>query len=149
MKIGHLAGETGTTVETIRYYESEGLLPAPDRTGSNYRVYGPLHVERLAFIRHCRSLDMALSEIRSLLHFKDDPHTNCAGVNKLLDEHIRHVAGRIRELKALQTQLRSLRALCLDVQDSDACGIVKGLAAPASLIPETAPMSKHIRGTHR
>ena len=150
MKIGELASQTGTTAETIRYYESEGLLPAPARTTGNYRLYGPLHVERLAFIRHCRSLDMALGEIRALLHFKDDPQTNCGGVNELLDEHVGHVAARIRELKALETQLKSLRAMCRDVQGSDACGILKGLGAPpAGVVSEAAPLKKHIRGTHR
>lgn len=149
MKIGALADETGTTAETIRYYESEGLIPAPERTGGNYRVYGSHHVERLAFIRHCRSLDMALSEIRALLHFKDDPQTNCGEVNGLLDEHIGHVAARIRELMALETQLKTLRALCRNVQGSDACGILRGLAAPTRSVTETAPMRKHIHGTHR
>ena len=73
MKIGELAKATGTQTETIRYYEREQLLPTAKRTESNYRVYDGSHVERLAFIRHCRSLDMTLDEIRVLLHFKDAP----------------------------------------------------------------------------
>ena len=74
MKIGELAKATHTQVETIRYYEREGLLPETARTEGNYRVYGPEHVERLSFIRYCRSLDMALNEIRALLRMKDSPH---------------------------------------------------------------------------
>jgi len=62
MKIGELARHTETQAETIRYYEQEGLLPKPGRTDSNYRVYGQAHVDRLLFIRHCRSLDMTLDE---------------------------------------------------------------------------------------
>jgi len=58
-------------VETIRYYEREGLLPVPARTGGNYRLYGTQHVERLRFIRNCRSLDMTHDEIRTLLAFRD------------------------------------------------------------------------------
>ena len=91
MKIGELATNAHTQIETIRYYEREGLLEAPSRSESNYRVYGNAHVERLSFIRHCRGLDMTLAEIRVLLKFKDAPTENCAEVNDLLDKHIGHV----------------------------------------------------------
>ena len=104
MKIGELARKTGMQVETIRYYEKEGLLPKIGRTGSNYRVYTDVHVDRLLFIRHCRSLDMTLDEIRVLLHFKDMPKESCDRVNALLDEHIGHVAERIRDLKKLEEE---------------------------------------------
>ena len=109
MKIGDLSKLTQTSVETIRYYEREGLLPEPSRTDGNYRIYGEAHAERLAFIRHCRGLDMTLDEIRQLLRFKDDPASDCGDVNALLDAHIGHVADRIRELRALEKQLKSLR----------------------------------------
>lgn len=66
IKIGELAKRTGCEVVTIRYYEKEGLLPEPARSDGNFRLYGAAHVERLRFIRHCRSLDMSLSEIRTL-----------------------------------------------------------------------------------
>jgi Cd(II)/Pb(II)-responsive transcriptional regulator len=95
LKIGDLGKRTDCPVETIRYYEQEGLLPAPARSQSNYRLYGDAHVERLQFIRHCRSLDMTLDEIRSLLRFRDAPEDNCEEVNLLLDQHIGHVARRM------------------------------------------------------
>ena len=97
LKIGELAQRTGTQVETIRYYEREGLLPEPARSEGNYRLYDKAHTERLSFIRHCRSLDMTLDEIRALLKFRDAPNQECGEVNALLDEHIGHVpahAGR-------------------------------------------------------
>ena len=109
MKIGELAKATGTQTETIRYYERVQLLPTAKRTESNYRVYDGSHVERLAFIRHCRSLDMTLDEIRVLLHFKDAPGENCGAVDALLQAHIGHVVDRIRELQALEAELRSLQ----------------------------------------
>lgn len=65
MKIGELAKVTQTQAETIRFYEREGLLTEPPRSNGNYRLYGQEHLERLAFIRHCRSLDMTLDEIRA------------------------------------------------------------------------------------
>ena len=70
MKIGELAKLTDCQVETIRYYERERLLPEPARSEGNYRLYTQAHVERLTFIRNCRSLDMTLEEIRSLLNLR-------------------------------------------------------------------------------
>jgi len=85
MTIGELARATGCAIETIRYYEHEGLLPKPGRTSGNFRRYGQEHAELLLFIRHCRSLDMALNEIRILLTFRSAPDENCREVNALLD----------------------------------------------------------------
>ncbi len=92
MKIGILAEATGTPVETIRFYEREGLLPPPARAENNYRMYLPVHVERLAFVRQCRNLDMTLDEIRALLALRESPAQDCGDINTLLDEHIGHVA---------------------------------------------------------
>lgn len=128
LKIGELAARTDCPVETVRYYEREALLPAPTRSQGNYRLYGEAHVERLQFIRHCRSLDMTLDEVRSLLQFRDAPEQNCGEVNNLLDKHIGHVAHRISELKNLQLQLKKLRAQCDTAQATRDCGILQGLA---------------------
>jgi Cd(II)/Pb(II)-responsive transcriptional regulator len=127
LKIGQLATHTGSKVETIRYYEQQRLLPQPARSDGNYRLYGAEHVKRLQFIRHCRSLDMTLDEIRTLLDFRDTPNANCAGVNTLLDKHIGHVADRIKNLKVLQTQLKQLRQQCDSVQSMMQCGILQEL----------------------
>ena len=112
MRISDLAKATGASIETVRYYERAGLLRAAGRTEGNYRVYRPADVERLKFIRNCRALDMALDEIRTLLQFRDQPRENCGAVNQLLDDHIGHVTDRIRELKALEKQLKTLREEC-------------------------------------
>ena len=82
MKIGELAERAGVQVETIRFYEREGLLQAAARSAGNYRIYESLHVQRLAFIRHCRSLDMTLDEVRVLLRLTDSPDESCAEVNQ-------------------------------------------------------------------
>lgn len=128
LKIGELAERTGCLVETIRYYERKGLLPVPARSEGNYRLYGDAHAERLQFIRHCRSLDMTLDEIRVLLGFRDAPDENCGEVNLLLDKHIGHVADRIDELTRLQCQLQELRKMCGVSQAAKDCGILQGLA---------------------
>jgi len=129
LKIGELAKRTGSQVETIRYYEREGLLPAPARSEGNYRLYGPSHAERLQFIRHCRSLDMTLGEIRELLSFRDAPEESCNQVNLLLDGHIEHVGQRIQELQSLQKQLKALRSTCHSAQAAKDCEILQTLAA--------------------
>jgi len=150
MKIGELAGLTRTQVETIRYYERVGLLPTPDRSGGNYRIYGESHVERLAFIRNCRNLDMTLDEIRVLLRFRELPDENCGEVNALLDEHIGHVAKRVAELRQLERQLRGLRDTCRITRDSAHCGILKGLTEGT---PQESSgkggAARHIRGAHK
>ncbi len=148
MRIGELAQATGTPIETIRFYERETLLPAPERSASNYRTYGPEHVERLSFIRYCRSLDMALDEIRSLLRFKEAPDDNCAGVNDLLDEHIGHVAQRIRELKILEKQLKVLRERCCEADAAARCGILKELSSESAAGQRRPHRRQHVHGTH-
>jgi Cd(II)/Pb(II)-responsive transcriptional regulator len=147
MRIGDLAESTGTAVETIRFYEREGLIPAARRADNNYRMYTPAHAERLAFIRHCRNLDMTLDEVRSLLRLRDSPSEDCGAVNELLDDHIGHVAQRIRELKALQKDLRALRARCGTPHAIDECGILSGLDSTASQ-PNPPRPHRHIRGAH-
>ena len=149
MKIGALSTATGVPIDTIRHYEREGLLPEAARTESNYRIYTPAHVQRLSFIRHCRGLDMTLQEIRALLRFKDAPDADCGEVNTLLDEHIGHVAHRIRELRALELQLRELRATCRTAQDTAHCGILNQLDTLASQDgPTPHKASGHVHGSH-
>ncbi|MDO5691426.1 MAG: Cd(II)/Pb(II)-responsive transcriptional regulator [Pseudomonadota bacterium] len=151
MKISELAQATGTPVDTIRYYEREGLLPEPARDGNNYRVYGAEHAERLAFIRQGRGLDMSLNEIRTLLAWRDQPDADCGAVNDLLDEHIGHIATRIRELRALEKQLKALRAQCRVVRDTAHCGILTGMARASADRSLAGPsdLGTHVHGAHR
>lgn len=149
MKIGDLATASGTAVDTIRYYEREGLLPAPGRTQGGFRVYEAPHLERLQFIRYCRGLDMSLDEVRVLLRVKDAPGGDCGDVNALLDEHIGHVSRRIKELRALEKQLKYLRQRCAEAQSAEQCGILAGLAAAAQEgAPAPAAPHSHLRSVH-
>jgi len=150
MKISDLAKAAHTQSETIRFYERKGLLPEAPRTAANYRFYDKSHLQRLAFIRHCRSLDMTLDEIAALLRFKDAPQANCEGVNALLDAHVGHVAQRIRELKALEKELRALRLQCASSQSAAECGILSGLdeAARQGGRPLAHDAPGHVHGAH-
>ena len=128
IKIGELARCTESTVETIRYYEKEGLLPEPSRSEGNYRLYGDDHIERLRFIRHCRTLDMTLDEVRTLLRYRDTPTDDCGDVNALLDEHIRAVEARVDELMQLKQHLTILREKCASTAPTRSCGILRALS---------------------
>lgn len=129
MKIGELASVAQCTVETVRYYEKEGLLPEPERTPGNFRVYSPEHLVRLRFIRNCRALDMSHEEIHTLLGLAHQPYDGCGAINAVFDQHIAHVETRIQELTHLKQQLRTLRQQCQTEHAVDACGILQGLAA--------------------
>ncbi|WP_462401512.1 Cd(II)/Pb(II)-responsive transcriptional regulator [Pseudomonas sp. Marseille-QA0332] len=145
MKIGELATATDCAVETIRYYEREGLLPEPARSESNYRLYTQAHVERLTFIRNCRTLDMTLDEIRSLLRLRDSPEGQCDSVNALIDAHIAHVQARIDGLQALQAQLLELRRQC--TAQGSACAILQQLEVNGGVsVPEAE--HSHVGRSH-
>ncbi len=147
MKIGELARLTDCAVETIRYYERENLLPEPARSDGNYRVYTQAHAERLTFIRNCRTLDMTLEEIRSLLALRDSPQDQCESVNALIDEHIHHVKARIDGLLALQTQLLDLRQRCGEGQEIDQCGILQRLEVSGGVVATEVEHS-HVGRSH-
>lgn len=150
MRIGELSRLSTTSIETIRYYEREGLLPSPARSQGNFRLYQPGHLERLQFIRHCRGLDMSLDEIRVLLRVKDAPAADCSDVNSLLDEHIEHVSRRIRELRLLERQLRELRRCCGEVRPVDQCGILAGMEVAAQKSASAdGGEHQHLRSVHR
>lgn len=123
MKISDLAARGGCDVQTVRYYEREGLLEPPARTSSGYRVFEDADVRRLQFIRHCRTLDIPLAEIRELIGLSASPGASCGQVNGLLDSHIQRVEMRLSSLRVLRRQLTQLRAQCVR-PEADACAIL-------------------------
>ncbi len=127
IKIGELARLAGCKVVTVRYYEREGLLGAPDRSGGNYRLYNESDADRLKFIRHCRRHDMTLDEIRKLLEHRDHPERDCAWVNELLTSHISDVDAKIHSLLQLKGYLQALRGSCGGGCSAETCGIMRGL----------------------
>jgi Cd(II)/Pb(II)-responsive transcriptional regulator len=127
MRIGELARQAGVDVQTVRYYEREGLLDAPARTASGYRAYGPQHVERLNFVRHCRSLDMPLAEIRRLIELSRDARVSCDQVNTLVRTHLERVQAKRKALQALEGQLKALSAQCESGHRVADCGILEEL----------------------
>ncbi len=131
MRIGEIAAATGVNAETVRFYERQGLLPAPARRANGYRTYGPKHLERLSFIRHCRSLDIALADIRRLLELLDRPASMCGDVDELVDRQLERVQARIASLQALERQLATLRSRCKSRRTAAKCGILAELVHAA------------------
>jgi Cd(II)/Pb(II)-responsive transcriptional regulator len=133
LRIGELAKKADCLVQTVRFYESEGLLPEPARSEGNFRLYADVHLQRLLFIRRCRAKDMTLDEIRQLLRFRDRPGLDCGEVNSLVDSHIVQVRAKIKELRELERELMDLRRSCDTARTARECGILKSLAEPQPL----------------
>ncbi|AHC76500.1 Cd(II)/Pb(II)-responsive transcriptional regulator [Pseudomonas aeruginosa] len=131
MRIGELGKKADCLVQTVRFYESEGLLPEPARSEGNFRLYDEVHLQRLLFIRRCRAKDMTLDEIRQLLNLRDRPELGCGEVNALVDAHIAQVRTKMKELRALERELMDLRRSCDSARTSRECGILNSLAEPA------------------
>lgn len=125
--IGHLARETGCKVPTIRYYEKIGLLPEPPRSAGNTRAYGRSHLERLAFIQHCRELGFSQKAIRELLDITDRPDQSCAAVTEIARTHLESVNQRISRLTALKSELEHMITACQGGRIAQ-CRIVERLA---------------------
>jgi len=127
MKIGELATITGVKAETIRFYEREGILPAPARTQANYRDYGSDEVSRLHFVHRARNLGFPMARIRDLLDLADDETRSCAQVDALARAHLTEVERKISELEALRKELGRMLASCEQGTVND-CLIIEVLA---------------------
>lgn len=126
MKIGELASATATNVETVRYYEKIGLLPAPARTNGNYRSYGVAHLQRLSFIRRARDLGFSLDAVRDLLALTDDREKPCQAVDEIASRHLSEVERKISDLAAMRDELRVVIGNCRHGTVSD-CKIIETL----------------------
>jgi DNA-binding transcriptional MerR regulator len=131
MRIGELARATDTPVETIRFYEREGLLPAAARTENGYRHYGSVARERLEFIRTCRALDMPLADVRRLIALGEASPEDCHAATDVVDAQLARVRERIAQLARLERALTDLRRRCDGQHGPGAaahCGILQDLA---------------------
>lgn len=109
MRIGELAAEAGTSTKTLRFYEAEGLLPAPGRTPAGYRDYGPDTVTRLDFIHRGQAAGLTLAQIRQVLDIRDGGQAPCEHVRALLDQRLNDIETQLRTLAALRDTLVELR----------------------------------------
>jgi len=131
LKIGELAQRTETSAETLRYYEVEGLLPAPRRSASGYRLYTEPDVGRVHFIRRARAMDFSLKEIGELLSLQVEKEVATCGEVKSLAEHkLAAIERKIVELEKMKAALKQITEACAGGQESAVhCTILNALEA--------------------
>ena len=133
LSIGELAKRTGCKVQTIRYYEQIGLMPHPDRTSGNQRVYGGTHADRLAFIRHSRELGFPLEATRELLKLSDDPNRSCEQADRIARAQLKEVELRMARLATLKGELERMLRECGHGRIAD-CRVIEVLADHAKCV---------------
>ena len=127
LTLGKLGKAAGVKIPTIRYYEQIGLLPAPERSAGNQRLYPRAALDRLAFIRHSRELGFPLEAIRDLLSLSDNPDQSCAAVDDIARVQLSETRARIARLQALKGELERMLAQCASGTISD-CRVIETLA---------------------
>ena len=127
LTIGQLAKRAGVGVETIRFYEREGLLAAPGRLPSGYRQYPPEAVERVKFLRRAQRLGFTLREAKELLAFRDDPDAGSADVRVKATEKLADIDTRIADLQEMRVELGRLVEACDGDGPATACPIISAI----------------------
>lgn len=127
LSIGKLAEQAQVNVQTIRYYERRGLLRDPERTASNYRVYGGDTLRRVRFIRRAQELGFTLSEIKELLELRASPRSCCADVRERSEAKMRDIDEKVRTLQAMRKALARLVRACSGRGPVTECPILESL----------------------
>jgi MerR family copper efflux transcriptional regulator len=128
LTIGTVAKRAGVPIDTIRYYEREGLLPEPLRRASGYRSYNESAISRLRFIRRAKDLGFTLEEIRDLLALSTDRHRGVKAVRQRAEQRLAGIDARIAELMRIRTGLEQLIEACPGRGDPEQCPILRALA---------------------
>mgnify|MGYP002663723063 CR=1 FL=1 len=129
MKIGELARRCGVNIDTIRYYERQGLLPAPDRLASGYRHYEATDIARLRFVRRAKGLGFALDEIKDLLALSDHRDQDMGELKSLAKEKLVDIEDRMMELSKIRDGLTTLIDACPGHGALATCPILNALAS--------------------
>lgn len=133
MRIGELAEAAGVPTSTVRYYERAGLLPEPERTESNYRVYGPDALERLRFIRNAQASGFTLVDIATLFEFRAGTQNDrCGEVQHLIEGRLEALDEHLADLKQFHLTLRELLQQCRDTESGDDCATLEQIESSSS-----------------
>ena len=127
LTIGKVARRAGIGIETIRFYEREGLIEEPARKESGYRQFDEEVIRRLQFIRHAKELGFTLSEIKELLSLKLDPTTSCADIKGRTEAKIADVQSKIISLQRMREALQNLANACQGTGRTSECPILDAL----------------------
>lgn len=133
MKIGDIAKRTGLKIETVRFYESEGLIDPPLRSGGNYRLYDQSHLDRLSFVKRSRDLGFTLDQVRDLLRLADYPRGSCAEVDAMAVQQIAEIDRKLADLQTLREEVaRWGRCDATTIAD---CRLIDALSSGANSAP--------------
>jgi MerR family copper efflux transcriptional regulator len=127
MSIGQLAREADIHLETIRFYEREGLMPAPSRLPSGHRTFDQAALRRLRFIKRAQELGFSLSEVRELFTLQAQPDRDCADVCEKARKKLGDVEQKIKDLVRIRRALRHLTECCCGGRPIRECGILEAL----------------------
>jgi MerR family copper efflux transcriptional regulator len=127
LTIGRLAKQVGLGIETVRFYERQGLIEPPPRTASNYRIYPEEEVTRLKFIKRAKNLGFTLNEIKELMFIRHDPHATKADIKNRTLEKIDDIKKKISDLTRIQKALEHLASSCEGHGSLDGCPILDAL----------------------
>ena len=130
LTIGRLAGLSGVNLETIRYYDRIGLMPAPGRTEGGHRLYEAPHQRRLAFIRRSRELGFGIDDIRGLLDLAEPGRASCDDVRDIAAAHLQTVQAKLADLARLEHILAQTVARCDSHASAPLCPVLEMLDAP-------------------
>lgn len=127
LTIGQVAREAGVGVETVRFYERQGLIEEPNRRASGYRQFDEEVVERLQFIREAKELGFTLGEVKELLSLKVDPSSSCSDVKNRAEAKIADIEQKIRTLQRMKQALEKLTKACSGDGPTSECPILETL----------------------
>ncbi|MEN8232823.1 MAG: MerR family transcriptional regulator [Thermodesulfobacteriota bacterium] len=127
LTIGKLAKQAGLGIETVRFYERQGLIEPPPRTDSNYRIYPEEEVSRLKFIKRAKDLGFTLKEIKELFVLQHDPHATKADIKKRTVEKIEDIKKKVQDLTRIQEVLEHLAGTCEGHGPISECPILDAL----------------------
>lgn len=122
LQIGAVAARSGLTVDTIRFYERQGLVTKPLRTMGGFRLYTETAIERLQFVSRAQALGFSLAEIRELLLLRDSGGKACSHIYGLIDQKLTAVQAKIVELRRLERQLKEAKTRCSEALAQDCAG---------------------------
>ena len=127
LTIGHLAREAGVNLETVRYYERQGLLPKPPRSASGYRLFPAEAARRLRFIRRAQELGFSLREIRELLSLRVSRTTTSAEIRARAEAKLADIEAKLRSLESMKKTLHKLTKVCTGCVPVAKCPILESL----------------------
>lgn len=131
LTIGELASRASVGLETIRFYERQGLIENPSRRPSGYRAYPPETVARVRFIRTAKDLGFSLKEIGELLSLRVDPVGSCVEIKAIAEAKVADIEARIRALQRIRRTLRKLVTACDSREQTSECPILESLGNEA------------------